>query len=1162
MFPIISKVLSLLAATIKNLLWLWLFILVTLLVVALWFYAPSLNINGRSPFGSPLLRCVISLFGYFIWGFLFFRSQLKSFKKNHNPNEPNENELTIGKGISKKNPKGELDDETLQLREEYKKIKGIEKILNSKSNPGFIVLGNDSSGKTTLMKHTGIHFSPQYQLTSLNRLQTWWFSKRGFFAEFKFDQEVSEWENKLLLLKQHINTQRLKGLLFTLSIPDLLSDSPAKLHEQGKKLKDYVQVYQNTMGLEIPVYLILTHCENIMGFDEFTRNLDESQAMQPLGLHFEKHELDAVDDGFQKVLQSKVSQIMQRLYTNILPRLQNQNSTEDRLKIYQLPDQINVVSIKLAYFLKGALGVDYDQTPLHLRGIFYCGIAQSDRLYNANLLTSYDMYLSIKVDQMELEGHSRITRGFFIADLFDRLINQEVVLAQLTSKKQRRVSLLQSAVYAGSGFFVVIVASLWIYASYLNKQQWNKFSEAVNMYQKYSAKNYNPGKQNFDILTRAQSLTGFFNTKNSSYAMHWGLYLNGGSQDKVDNYFVQLSHQMLISKVQKAIYDLMPNQSTVQLYQSLKAYIMILNPKVRDAKSLMYWVDNHWEQISFLLNKSGGSYNKAKVQNAFYRYLNLSTQPLPYDQPEILKAQEQLSHQDINKLNYLDYQTTMVARAPDGLSFDDGDIQNFTSVFKNNNTKMIPEFYTASGFVDLFHPFFKNPYKYFHTWVIGRDNIKLNGSLKALQKNYFNAYLSDYVAAWKDYLSNITLVKFYDLKGVQNAIKVLASSQKSPLLVIVSQVHKNIHPLLNGRHNLLDSELIFQDMLDQYKTLAYIGNITRPKVGFGLHSFSKGKLPHHLNTTYNKLTALLIATNNYINLILKSNDPDKVAYDNEKKQFLNPNAPSPIQDLVNFSDTLPAPLSSWVFNLCAQSKQLMLDASLRYLDRLWDAQVYSYYTTNLADRYPLSFNNNQSAHIDVFSKFFGPQGVLTQFSAKFLKPFIDTSGEKWQPKIIQGSKLKLSTTTLEQLQLAYKVNQSLFPQGSVVASLSISLKPTFLSSNTLAANLVSNNQSIMYQHGPQVASTISWPKKQGNENSFASLNFVGVHSTHRYQTSGPWAIFKLLDQGKLSFESTSQSYKITYFLNKNEVIYNVSTDASVDLIALSGLRHYQLNKNL
>ncbi|VEH67775.1 Uncharacterized protein conserved in bacteria [Rodentibacter pneumotropicus] len=72
---------------------------------------------------------------------------------------------------------------------------------------------------------------------------------------------------------------------------------------------------------------------------------------------------------------------------------------------------------------------------------------------------------------------------------------------------------------------------------------------------------------------------------------------------------------------------------------------------------------------------------------------------------------------------------------------------------------------------------------------------------------------------------------------------------------------------------------------------------------------------------------------------------------------------------------------------------IRIKTALSEINTLWNRNVYSFYQSRIANRYPLNRKAEQSISLEDFRDFFGPNGRVQRFYNDYLKFFLEDNAE-------------------------------------------------------------------------------------------------------------------------------------------------------------------------
>ncbi len=173
--------------------------------------------------------------------------------------------------------------------------------------PWYLMIGEPASGKTTTVRHSKLDLIGDKQQGIGGTLNCdWFFTNHGIILDtagrYVYAEEGApdkkEWENFLGLLKRHRPRQPLNGVILvipvvrtrdSLDVPLLLPGAEgdeellARCTRDAEKLYAKVSQLPQKLGIRFPVYILLTKCDKVPGFQEFFTQAPMEYQTQLLG---------------------------------------------------------------------------------------------------------------------------------------------------------------------------------------------------------------------------------------------------------------------------------------------------------------------------------------------------------------------------------------------------------------------------------------------------------------------------------------------------------------------------------------------------------------------------------------------------------------------------------------------------------------------------------------------------------------------------------------------------------------------------------------------------------------------------------------------------------------------------------------------------------------
>lgn len=299
-----------------------------------------------------------------------------------------------------------------------------------------------------------------------------------------------------------------------------------------------------------------------------------------------------------------------------------------------------------------------------------------------------------------------------------------------------------------------------------------------------------------------------------------------------------------------------------------------------------------------------------------------------------------------------------------------------------------------------------------------------------------------------------------------------------------------------------------------------------------------------------------------VNALLNEYYNALVLADNAMKSNTMP----PVSDVFNKlqleASKYPAPLSVVLADFSLQGLKKVNRGVGELLVKQTNDQVGNFCLQAVAGKYPF----NRSSLVDVsaedFSMIFSKDGLMDRFFQKNLAPIVDTSSKPWRYKLsatpeapILGPNLvsfeqaeiirqlffsDLPTPNLNSANAASQISAAAAIQGHRIAwRMDMSIAAIDPSITQLFVNIDGQNQR--YVHGPITPMSISWPGPRGGVSAEITAEPRIRPSTSTIASSGPWALFHLLDKARITNSVSPNRFTATYELDGRKVVLDISS---------------------
>ncbi|MFH1984863.1 MAG: type VI secretion protein IcmF/TssM N-terminal domain-containing protein [Pseudomonadota bacterium] len=250
--------------------------------------------------------------------------------------------------------------------------------------PWYLILGESGSGKTSAVKNARIDSSMTEVSRSAGISGTrncdWWFFDEGVILDtagryavpVDEGQDLEEWKQFLVLLSQYRKKEPLNGVVVTIAADKLLTSDDAALREEGHCIRQRIDQMMRTMGVQFPVYLLITKMDLVHGFVDFSSLLPGASLAQAMGFtHSAPH------PHWQEVLSLAMTRIAGSLKDLRLVVLHKTPRPAPGVVIF--PNEFERLQGGLSGFLNALFEENtYQETPL-LRGLYFTSAVRSGR---------------------------------------------------------------------------------------------------------------------------------------------------------------------------------------------------------------------------------------------------------------------------------------------------------------------------------------------------------------------------------------------------------------------------------------------------------------------------------------------------------------------------------------------------------------------------------------------------------------------------------------------------------------------------------------------------------------------------------------------------------------------------------------------------------------
>lgn len=378
--------------------------------------------------------------------------------------------------------------------------------------PWYLMVGSVDSGKTQVLEDLSLDLpigAPHFTLDDERPPCKWWFFDNAIVIDpigdyllpkdgLKSDEKG--WAFLMNLLVSRRVKRPLDGIILTIPCDELTGPHKLGYDEillRAKQLNSKLWYLQSALAMKIPIYVLITKCDEIKGFKEFSNELPPGMLNEILGWSCPY----SLESGYSS---SWVDEIFSFLNTS-LHKIRAEIFTEGKVK--DGGDGTFVFKVEFEK-LKQNLGVYlnniFKETAYHesffLRGVYFCGdtgapTAVSEHKRDERYWIPPQALGS--AIEIPFKKHD-VLRISFIRDLFESKIFREHALA----RPVKRILISTSKTLNFTKILALGIVLIWGAGLYRTQERYTKGNKTLlPLLQEVDQTLHNINRRNFDIST-------------------------------------------------------------------------------------------------------------------------------------------------------------------------------------------------------------------------------------------------------------------------------------------------------------------------------------------------------------------------------------------------------------------------------------------------------------------------------------------------------------------------------------------------------------------------------------------------------------------------------------------------------------------------------------
>ena len=1011
--------------------------------------------------------------------------------------------------------------------------------------PWYLVLGDAESGKSALIRQSGLPFpgtgGEDFQGVSDAVNCDWWFTNQAVILEAKRrfladgDEADADWRTFLGFLAKSRPRVPLNGVVVTVAADALMAGEAADIDARAGRLRQRLDAMAEVLELRCPVYLMVSRADRLGGFSAFFGDFESAGRNQVWGATFGRREMGHGDPA--ALFDREWGPIVETARARRVPRMVRETDPAARGEVFGFLLELEALGPRLRRFAEVLFQPNpYKRSPLW-RG-FYLSSAGGGGRAVETVLTEVSRVVGIEQRAAEAAAPAKphFLKSFWLNTLIPdwRLARPSARAARRERRQRLALRILGLGALAAVG--VLLIVSFARNLALVNNTR--EMAEAARHVAVSSPtlREIEPALQALERLRLQLERLDRWDRRHD-IALGMGLYrghiVNARAReiyvDRVVDILLAPSRGMLERRL------LRERPRTAAEYASFderyRAYRMLINPEHGEPGFLAAQLRALWEDergattrsLDLVATHTAFAWthpDAVRLRSAVLTGLNadLADRANGYIR-EHWKPQR--------------YYEVMVADVNDAVpAFGLGDVPGSPGLLVTDPAQVrdgravVPGAFTLRGWREAVRGRVLDADRRLQEdWILREAFRDRPVSIRAW---LVNEYAQDYTAAWNRFLSAVDVTAAGGIRGASRQVWELAAAE-SPFRRLLEDAAANLR-------------FAGDDLAGEEELLEPLARLEEHHAA--LHGlFSRQGALRQEGKPFDEFREGLEQVAGELDVLQESGDVPAGAAGFTRPVFEQPSADESAihtsllwarrhcqgQGLAASNQAVEALLrrpAQAAWRACLAETGL-------YLDRLWEDQVWRPWSETLNGGYPF-FATGADVSVDEFGVFFGPSGILAEFTNRELAPYL---GGDWRAKILYGHGLAVSEETSRALARAERFRQALFLAGGEAPAVDFAVEPAqvatvsgrtpYVTQSVLSAG----GQILQYDMGRRRSVDFAWPGERPESPARVAVRTQAAAPDPIETQRGPWALFRLLERATVAKES-ERKYTVSWELER------------------------------
>jgi type VI secretion system protein ImpL len=1139
-----------------------------LLALLIWFAGPYFSFAGYPPLGPEGVRYFVIAIVIAIWGLLKLLKIVKAASAS---------KKLANAVASQPDPTPSTDE--AQLRERFEEAvaalrQSRGRDHNLYTEPWYVIIGAPGSGKSTVLQNSGLQFplgkkfgKDAVRGVGGTRNCDWWFTDEAIFLDTagRFTTQDSDpgsdargWREFLALLKKYRSRRPVNGVILTVSVGDLLTLTGPGRDAQVAAARRRLEELNRELRIRLPIYLLVTKCDLMAGFTEYFDDLTAEARKQVWGMTFPYEQTLAgrTPEMFAAEFDALVTRLNERMWT----RLEDERDPRRRARIFSFPQQFSALEDMLGQFVTDVFGGTRMDSRALLRGVYFTSGTQEGTPID-RLLGSVGRAFAFEAQDIP---HGAIGHGkaYFIERLLKEVLLPESGLAGVNRRLELQIAGAQLVTYIGLAVLTVLAVTALTVSYTGNRRYLDSVHSAlagIDTSELRATASMDQIAARLDQVAKVAHVADQF-PNGAPWTMRWGLYTGSSLAQAAEDGYKRSLNGLLLPKIAELFRQRLEQygREPEKLYEYLKAYLMLGGKGPLDRVQVKTIANLEWEE-AYGSNPALVSDLKAHSDRLFEDARGV--RPTSVDANAVEQARSTIRHATLPVLMYSELKMNYADDTTDALRLDNAAGLGLNQTLARRSGRSwsdpMPALYTKKVFDQLFNqPAGLGTAKLVsqfaqESWVVGDSALSIMQAPQ-LTGQVLDLYEKDYIRAWDQVVNDLQLPAIANLEQMKGVLATLTSKEGSPLRGLLKTIDENTYLVKPDEASASPGLLSKVEQAAQSRLGKLLGS-NAPKPGPKPGSqVTEHFAPIHALVSGPPGQTQIDAVLEKVALVAQGINSCGPGIGQKSAEQCAKQDPGSVKALSQEAKTLPPGVGPLVDSIATTVDRAGVHELAKDLVGSYDAEVLHDCQDVVGKRYPFDRSSIEDVPIADFGHVFGYGGLFDSFYKAHLADLVDTKTRPWRWKTSETGALPAPEALLHRFEAAEAIRRMFFPSGSDKPEFRFTLTPAALDAQALRVKLDVDGQDVEYRHDQPRATPMKWP---GPANGSAAIAFEPGGGSPLPPSSGPWALFRLLDQGQTQLVQGAQ-YRLSYSVGGHSASFILEADSLFNPLGKNDLQRF------